>query len=177
MSSKDYFDQVAAQWDQMRAGFFPEAVREKALPVAGVQRGEIAADIGAGSGFITEGLVRRGLQVIAVDQSSANLETGRQARHHGPGRAHVRVLAGRTARPLDGFPAEARSAVVCGSGTGKRDRGLRRRDVLRAIRLWRRGCQCQHFRGFRPEINEPRRNRDEYCDRRENQGECTGDVW
>lgn len=75
MSSKTYFDQVAAQWDTMRGGFFSEAVREKALSLAGVQRGELAADIGAGSGFITEGLVREGLRVIAVDQSDTMLET------------------------------------------------------------------------------------------------------
>ena len=33
------------------------------------QKGKIAADIGAGTGFITEGLIRKGLKVIAVDQS------------------------------------------------------------------------------------------------------------
>ncbi len=73
MTSKQYFDKVASQWDQMRQTFFSEAVREKALTVAGVQAGKIAADIGAGTGFITEGLIRAGLQVIAVDQSDAML--------------------------------------------------------------------------------------------------------
>ncbi|MBI1927893.1 methyltransferase domain-containing protein, partial [Candidatus Poribacteria bacterium] len=73
MNSKAYFDQVAHQWDQMRESFFPEAVRDKALSIAGVQAGQIAADIGCGSGFITEGLIREGLQVIAVDQSEAML--------------------------------------------------------------------------------------------------------
>ncbi len=73
MNSKAYFDQVAHQWDKMRESFFPEAVRDKALSMAGVQVGQIAADIGAGSGFITEGLIREGLQVIAVDQSEAML--------------------------------------------------------------------------------------------------------
>jgi len=33
MSSKEYFDQVATQWDTMRQSFFSEAVREKALQV------------------------------------------------------------------------------------------------------------------------------------------------
>lgn len=58
----------------MRKGFFSEAVREKALSVAAVCAGELAADIGAGSGFITEGLIQRGMQVIAVDQSAAMLD-------------------------------------------------------------------------------------------------------
>jgi ubiquinone/menaquinone biosynthesis C-methylase UbiE len=73
MSSKNYFDQVAQQWDTMRKSFFAEAVREKALGVADVQPGRLAADIGAGTGFITEGLIHKGLRVIAVDQSEAML--------------------------------------------------------------------------------------------------------
>ncbi len=71
MSSKDYFENVAREWDRMRESFFSEAVREKALSTADVQRGKVAADIGAGSGFITEGLLLKGLRVIAVDQSEA----------------------------------------------------------------------------------------------------------
>jgi ubiquinone/menaquinone biosynthesis C-methylase UbiE len=78
MSSKDYFDQVAGQWDAMRTAFFSETVREKAYALAGVQAGMLAADIGAGSGFITEGLLQRGLHVIAVDQSEAMLEEMRR---------------------------------------------------------------------------------------------------
>jgi len=74
MTSKQYFDQVAQQWDQMQQSFFSEAVREKAYAVAGVQAGQTAADIGAGTGFISEGLLRRGLRVVAVDQSAAMLE-------------------------------------------------------------------------------------------------------
>ena len=74
MNSKKYFDKVASQWDEMQKSFFSEAVRNKAFSIAGVQKGEIAADIGAGTGFVTEGLIREGLQVIAVDQSEAMLE-------------------------------------------------------------------------------------------------------
>jgi ubiquinone/menaquinone biosynthesis C-methylase UbiE len=75
MSSKPYFDDVAQQWDTLRQSFFSENVRTKALAVAGVHAGESAADIGAGTGFITQGLVSSGLKVIAVDPSSAMLET------------------------------------------------------------------------------------------------------
>ncbi len=73
MSSQAYFDQVAPDWERMRASFFSPDVREKAYAVAGVQTGQWAADIGAGTGFIAEGLVQRGLSVIAVDQSEAML--------------------------------------------------------------------------------------------------------
>lgn len=79
MSSKVYFDEIAQQWDSMQQSFFSEAVREKALVTAGVQAGQLAADIGAGSGFITAGLLGRQLRVIAVDQSEAMLaEMGRK---------------------------------------------------------------------------------------------------
>ena len=74
MSSKPYFDDVANQWDQMRTSFFSEGVRKKALATAGVEKGQIAADIGAGTGFITEALIQAGVSVIAVDQSEAMLE-------------------------------------------------------------------------------------------------------
>jgi ubiquinone/menaquinone biosynthesis C-methylase UbiE len=69
MSSKEYFDTIAHEWDTMRQGFFSEEVRVTALAKAQVVPGRIAADLGAGSGFITEALLQAELQVIAVDQS------------------------------------------------------------------------------------------------------------
>ena len=74
MNSKKYFDRVAQDWDEMRESFFSDEVREEALSTAAVQKGKIAADIGAGTGFISEGLIQAGLQVIAVDQSEAILK-------------------------------------------------------------------------------------------------------
>jgi C_GCAxxG_C_C family probable redox protein len=78
MSSQEYFAQVAGDWDRLRAGFFPEAVRTRALELAGVRAGSAAAltagamtaaDLGAGTGFLTEALLAAGLSVAAVDQS------------------------------------------------------------------------------------------------------------
>ncbi|HUX07342.1 MAG TPA: class I SAM-dependent methyltransferase [Acidobacteriota bacterium] len=74
MECESYFDCVAHEWDRMRAAFFPDAVREKVLEIAGPLPGALAADIGAGTGFITEGLLERGLRVIAVDQSQAMID-------------------------------------------------------------------------------------------------------
>lgn len=81
MNSKNYFEKVARQWDQMRTSFFSDNVREKALVAADIQSGQLAADIGAGTGFITEGLVQKGLNVIAVDQSQAMLEEMKRKFH------------------------------------------------------------------------------------------------
>ncbi len=75
MNSKEYFEQVAGQWDEMRQSFFSENVREAAYAIANPEAGQVAADIGAGTGFMTDGLLRKGLTVIAVDRSEAMVET------------------------------------------------------------------------------------------------------
>jgi C_GCAxxG_C_C family probable redox protein len=69
MPSQDYFATVAADWDRLRAGFFPEAVRAHALALARVRAGRTAADLGAGTGFVTQALLEAGLTVFAVDRS------------------------------------------------------------------------------------------------------------
>jgi ubiquinone/menaquinone biosynthesis C-methylase UbiE len=73
MDGKEYFEEVAPQWDRLRESFFTRNVRDKAISVADVQPGRIAADIGCGTGFITEGLIQRGVRVIAIDRSQAML--------------------------------------------------------------------------------------------------------
>ncbi|QSR85398.1 class I SAM-dependent methyltransferase [Methylacidimicrobium sp. B4] len=104
-SSARYFEEVAAEWDTLRKGFFRDAVREKALDLAKVQAGERAADIGAGTGFLTEALLKRGLEVVAVDRSPAML--AELTRKFG-GRSGFRCMPGET----DALPLEA-SAVDC----------------------------------------------------------------
>lgn len=74
MSSRQYFEEVAAQWDRMRSNFFPESIREKAVIAAGVKSGALAADVGAGTGFITEELLKHSVRVIAIDQAESMLE-------------------------------------------------------------------------------------------------------
>lgn len=71
--SKDYFDEVSSNWDNMRNNFFSNDVRQVAYKTANVEAGKIAADIGAGTGFITEGLIEKNIKVIAVDQSEEML--------------------------------------------------------------------------------------------------------
>ena len=76
--SKPYFDRVASDWDRLRESFFSDAVRGKAYAKAGLVAGQSAADLGAGTGYITEGLLARGLHVIAIDQSPEMLEAMRK---------------------------------------------------------------------------------------------------
>lgn len=68
-----YFDSVAEEWDKMRSDFFSEKIREEAVKKSGIRSGNSAADIGAGTGFITEELLRNGIAVTAVDQSDEML--------------------------------------------------------------------------------------------------------
>jgi len=49
--------------------YFSERLRDLALSDARVPRGKLAADVGAGTGFITTGLIRHGLKVLAIDES------------------------------------------------------------------------------------------------------------
>jgi ubiquinone/menaquinone biosynthesis C-methylase UbiE len=67
--SKEYFDTVAGQWDGMQQSFFSQDVRNFACRLAEIREGKIAADLGAGTGFMTHGLLQAGLKVLAVDQS------------------------------------------------------------------------------------------------------------
>ena len=71
MNSKNFFNQVANQWDDMRKSFFSDRVRDIALKKANVQSGKLAADIGAGTGFVSEALLKNNINVIAVDQSES----------------------------------------------------------------------------------------------------------
>lgn len=90
MGSKEYFDGVARQWDTMRQSFFSEAVRETAYRTAGFLPGQLVADLGAGTGFITGGLISQGIAVIAVDQSREMLAI-LEERHDASGRLEVRA--------------------------------------------------------------------------------------
>lgn len=72
-NNKRYFNKLAQDWDRIRSSLFSERLREKAYVLAKIQEGKTAADIGVGTGFITEGLIRRGIKVIAIDQSEKML--------------------------------------------------------------------------------------------------------
>lgn len=78
MHERGYFDQIAPRWDDMRQTYFSERVRERALFEAQVQRRKLAADVGAGTGFITEGLIGHGVEVLAIDESLPMLQVLRR---------------------------------------------------------------------------------------------------
>jgi arsenite methyltransferase len=75
---RDYFDHVAGDWDEMRAGYFGEAVREAALAKAYLRPDMVAADVGCGTGFMIEALAPRVARVHALDSSPQMLEVARR---------------------------------------------------------------------------------------------------
>lgn len=70
---KRYFDRIASQWDSMSREFYSEAVREKILSLVHAEPGIMVADLGAGTGFISEGMAGGPVSIIAVDQSAEML--------------------------------------------------------------------------------------------------------
>lgn len=77
--STAYFAQVAEQWDEIRAAMFSERVRDAALARAGLGRDAVVADVGAGTGFVTQGLAPRAARVVAVDTSAEMLAVAQRS--------------------------------------------------------------------------------------------------
>lgn len=77
-ASVEYFDRVAGQWDQLRSGYFGEAVREAAIARAYLRPEMVVADVGTGTGFMAAGLAPLVRQVYALDGSAAMLDVARR---------------------------------------------------------------------------------------------------
>ena len=76
--SAAYFEAVASQWDELRSGYFSEAVRQAAIQEAHLIPEMIVADVGAGTGFIASGLAPLVRQVYVFDGSLAMLKVAFQ---------------------------------------------------------------------------------------------------
>lgn len=76
--SKPYFDKIADNWDRIREVHYDETLRDFVLHKAFLHPDMIAADIGAGTGFIAAGLVDRVSKVHVVDGSPAMLAAARR---------------------------------------------------------------------------------------------------
>jgi ubiquinone/menaquinone biosynthesis C-methylase UbiE len=72
--TREYFNQVAPEWDAMRTRFFGEGVRRAAIAAADVRPGCVVADVGTGTGFLAEAALDAGARVIGVDLSEGMLQ-------------------------------------------------------------------------------------------------------
>lgn len=76
--SQTYFDGVAEQWDDLRGGYFTTAVRDAAIAKAYLRDEMVVADVGAGTGFMADGLAEWVSKVIAIEPSDAMLNVARK---------------------------------------------------------------------------------------------------
>ncbi|MGA2490720.1 MAG: methyltransferase domain-containing protein, partial [Anaerolineales bacterium] len=73
-----YFEKVAGQWDNLRSGYFTEAVRESAIQKAYLHPEMTVADVGAGTGFVAAGLAPMVKHVHVLDGSPEMLEIAKK---------------------------------------------------------------------------------------------------
>ncbi len=76
--SNTYFAQVADQWDEIRAGYFTEHMRDAAIAKAHLPENAVVADVGTGTGFVAHGLAQRAAHVIGFDASPDMLAVARR---------------------------------------------------------------------------------------------------
>ncbi|HPH96248.1 MAG TPA: methyltransferase domain-containing protein [Anaerolineaceae bacterium] len=77
-ASSQYFEKVAGEWDSLRSGYFTEVVRQAAIDHASLRSEMSAADVGAGTGFLSAGLAPLVKTVHLLDGSSAMLDVARR---------------------------------------------------------------------------------------------------
>ncbi len=70
------FDQVADAYDEYRPGY-PEELVDAACEAAGLGEGDPVLEVGCGTGQLTAALVRRGLDVVAVEPGRSMIERAR----------------------------------------------------------------------------------------------------
>ena len=70
---KDYFNNVAPQYNEQRSSVYGNALREIIFNNVEFRKDGIIADIGAGTGYLTIELAKKGRRVIAVDNSAQML--------------------------------------------------------------------------------------------------------
>lgn len=77
-NTQTYFAAVAGEWDEMRAGFFTEAMRDAAIAQAALPAGAVVADVGTGTGFVPAGLIGKAAQIVGFDASAEMLAVARR---------------------------------------------------------------------------------------------------
>ena len=67
---KDYFNQIAPQYNEQRRIVYGDALREIIFNQVKIEPKDTVADIGAGTGYLTMEIAKKAGQVIAIDNSS-----------------------------------------------------------------------------------------------------------
>ena len=78
MRGKGYFAAVATDWDEIRSGYFTEAMRDAAIALAALSPEMVVADVGTGTGFVIQGLAGKVAQVYGFDESPEMLAVAKR---------------------------------------------------------------------------------------------------
>ena len=103
-ATREYFDTVASQWDEMRRTFFGDGVRQAVIRAANVGSSSVVADVGTGTGFLAEAALAAGARVIGIDASQGMLD---QVRSRFPSDRFEARAGNVEALPLGGSEADA----------------------------------------------------------------------
>src|SRR5512136_1609628 len=76
--SNPYFAEVAEQWDEIRAGYFTEHMRDAAIAKTHLPPNAVVADVGTGTGFVARGLAVQAKHVVGFDASPDMLAVARR---------------------------------------------------------------------------------------------------
>ena len=76
--SNPYFSEVAEQWDEIRADYFTEHMRDAAIAKAHLPPNAVVADVGTGTGFVAAGLAAQAKHVVGFDASPNMLAVARR---------------------------------------------------------------------------------------------------
>jgi ubiquinone/menaquinone biosynthesis C-methylase UbiE len=74
---KEYFEEVSGKWDVLRKRFYGDEVRDAVLTAARLLPESTVLDVGAGTGFLTEGAAKIARKVIALDFSEPMMSEAR----------------------------------------------------------------------------------------------------
>ncbi len=72
--SREYFNEIASQWDELQRSYYDESILIAARKKVPLSPDMVVADIGAGTGFVSEGIAPYVGRVIALDQSREMLK-------------------------------------------------------------------------------------------------------
>jgi len=75
--AEKYFEVVSGRWDVLRKSFYSDDVRDAVLSAAQIQSNDTVLDVGAGTGFLTEGAAKIAKNVVALDSSEAMMGEAR----------------------------------------------------------------------------------------------------
>ena len=75
--AEKYFEVVSGRWDVLRKSFYGDEVRDAVLNAAKIQPNDTVLDVGAGTGFLTEGAAKIAQNVVALDFSEGMMGEAR----------------------------------------------------------------------------------------------------